>query len=196
MLCLSKIPGFLVVSGLSVCVGGGARILKNYLVQRPDLPWTCCVTSIDARADSDQLVGGGRRLPRCRRGGGGKTGSAFDHLRREGQQIQDQDEEDRDDEMDAADLKPSIENPTWLGPLEAFDLCGGGFINPSINRYLKGYQREGVSGSKQGGGGGGRETWTRFPVMFFLVCVYCHAVPYVHFRRESLLFFLVKGIKG
>lgn len=70
------------------------------------------------------------------------------HRYRQGRRLADMEnrEEDlEDDGFDAEeDLKPSIENPTWLGPLEAFDLGDGGFINPSINRYLKGYQREGV----------------------------------------------------
>lgn len=58
-----------------------------------------------------------------------------------------------DDEIDGDDLKPHFENPPWLGPLEAFDLGGGGSINPSINRYLREFQREGVRDESWGGGG-------------------------------------------
>lgn len=54
-----------------------------------------------------------------------------------------EEEDDEDDDYD--NLKPNIANPTWLGPLETYDLPGGACINPSINRYLHDYQRTGVS---------------------------------------------------
>lgn len=59
---------------------------------------------------------------------------------------EDQEEEhsEDDDYLDDEDLKPNISNPTWLGPFETYDLGAGESINPSINRYLKEYQREGV----------------------------------------------------
>lgn len=60
--------------------------------------------------------------------------------------------DEQQDELDGDDLKPHFESPPWLGPLEAFDLGGGGFINPSINRYLRGFQREGVRESRRGRG--------------------------------------------
>lgn len=60
------------------------------------------------------------------------------------------DESQGDDELDGDDLKPHFESPPWLGPLEAFDLGGGGSINPSINRYLREFQREGVRKSRRG----------------------------------------------
>ncbi|CAM9342909.1 unnamed protein product, partial [Discosporangium mesarthrocarpum] len=51
---------------------------------------------------------------------------------------------DEDDLLDVGQRRPYIKNPTWLGPLEPYNLGGGAFINPFINQYLKGYQREGV----------------------------------------------------
>lgn len=60
-------------------------------------------------------------------------------------------EDDDDGEIDGDDLKPHFESPPWLGPLEAFDLGGGGSINPSINRYLREFQREGVRTTSHGG---------------------------------------------
>eukprot|EP00903_Cladosiphon_okamuranus_P010410 g9847.t1 len=56
----------------------------------------------------------------------------------------DEEEEEDDDDVDYEDRRPSFENPPWLGELVPYDLGGGGFINPSINRYLREYQREGV----------------------------------------------------
>ncbi|CAB1103229.1 unnamed protein product [Ectocarpus sp. CCAP 1310/34] len=70
-------------------------------------------------------------------GGGGGRGR-----RRGGAIMMGPDEEEED--IDYEDLKPHIEDPPWRGELVPFDLEEGGFINPSINRYLRDYQREGV----------------------------------------------------
>ncbi|CAN0233046.1 unnamed protein product, partial [Ectocarpus sp. 4 AP-2014] len=83
-------------------------------------------------------VGSDEEGPHARGGGrGGGRGR-----RRGGAVTMGSDEEE--EEVDYEDLKPHIEDPPWLGKLVPFDLEEGGFINPSINRYLRDYQREGV----------------------------------------------------
>lgn len=84
-------------------------------------------------ADRNRFTSNGRGLKRGRE----------EHLpdRIEAMRVESDEE---DDELDDEELKPNMPNPTWLGPLEAYDLGGGGSINPSINRYLKDYQRDGV----------------------------------------------------
>ncbi|CAM9892341.1 unnamed protein product, partial [Sphacelaria rigidula] len=87
-----------------------------------------------AQSDRNSLDKRGRQCIGGRVGkkNGYRAGRSADH------------EETADDEWDEEDLRPHISDPPWLGPLQAYDLGGGAFINPSINRYLREYQRDGV----------------------------------------------------
>ncbi|CAM9574492.1 unnamed protein product [Scytosiphon promiscuus] len=91
--------------------------------------------SSDGEGDPPHGGGGG--------GGGGKGRRRRGQARSLGEQEEEEEEEEEED-VDDEDLKPHFEDPTWLGELEPFALEGGESINPSINRYLRDYQREGV----------------------------------------------------
>lgn len=83
--------------------------------------------------DTEKAGKNGHCRGRAHRGGGGASALVADDTGQE-----------KDKEIDYEDLRPNIESPTWLSPLEPYDLGGGASINPSINRYLRDFQREGV----------------------------------------------------
>lgn len=107
-------------------------------------------------ADDDDGRGGGRkrghddllndRIEAMRVGSDGEGGGGGGRSRKRRGRVDPmgEEEEENEDEVDCEDRKPHLENPPWVGKLEPFDLGGGGYINPSINRYLRDYQREGV----------------------------------------------------
>lgn len=100
-----------------------------------------------ADADGNGKVGGGSGHHRDRHRWNKIYSSTGNRSSSSLRNFGDEEEEHEDidyDKVDYEDLKPNIEEPTWLGPLERFDLGDGGSINPSINRYLRGFQREGV----------------------------------------------------
>lgn len=135
----------------------------------PDVP-----VSVSARKNADADEGGTTSHHRNKaRAGRDRTGARY--------RSADEPQED-DDEIDGDDLKPHFESPPWLGPLEAFDLGGGDSINPSINRYLREFQREGVR--DESWGGGGESTRVRRELAYSSA-VSDYAVE--HFRRKYLI---------
>lgn len=95
---------------------------------------------LNDRIEALRVSSDGEETPRS----GGKDG------RGRGQAHSTGEEEEEEEEVDYEDLRPHFEDPPWLGDFEPFLLEGGERINPSINRYLRGYQREGVRGNLLG----------------------------------------------